>query len=201
MAVSTTKRLQRHALSAALTSALFMTATAVMAQETAPAPEDNQATELDKVVVTGSLIPQTTLETFKPVITISAEDIKNRGFNNVQEALAQRRVGFEDARELGGDRGDVAVVHAAGRHALVGRVDQDGRWMTTRRPCLDLDPVEGPGLGDRRSEHLLRGTLHILTVACGRHCAVAGLHLPGGHCLHLGTGELCLLRRPSQRDE
>ena len=36
MAVSTTKRLQRRALSAALTSALILTATAAMAQETAP---------------------------------------------------------------------------------------------------------------------------------------------------------------------
>ena len=57
--------------------------------------------------MTGSLIPQTTLETFKPVITISAEDIKNRGFNNVQEALANASVA------TGGVQGNqiVGLVH------------------------------------------------------------------------------------------
>jgi len=40
----------------------------------------------------------------------------------VQEAVAQGRVGLEDAGERGGDRGHVAVVDAAGGHALVHRV-------------------------------------------------------------------------------
>ena len=88
MAVSNTHRLQRRALSAALASAMIFTANAALAQDS-QAQEEQQATELDKVVVTGSLIPQTTLETFKPDITISAEDLTNRGFNTVQEELSQ----------------------------------------------------------------------------------------------------------------
>ena len=53
-----------------------------------PAPA-TKAETLDKVVVTGSLIPQTSLETAKPVLVISAEDLKTRGYTNVQDALHQ----------------------------------------------------------------------------------------------------------------
>ena len=90
MAVSNTKRLQRRALSAALTSALLLTATAAMAQDTqSQNTRDESATEIDKVVVTGSLIPQSKLETFTPVTVISAEDIKVRGFTSVSDAIQQ----------------------------------------------------------------------------------------------------------------
>ncbi|GAB3091782.1 TonB-dependent receptor plug domain-containing protein [Lysobacter terrae] len=90
MAVSKGNRLQRRALSAALMSALVLTANVAMAQDTQqPDTGKKKATELDKVIVTGSLIPQTELETFKPVTIISADDLKARGFNTVQEALSQ----------------------------------------------------------------------------------------------------------------
>ena len=85
-------RLQRRALSAALMSALVLTANVAVAQDTQQTTqntEEKKATELDKVVVTGSLIPQSQLETFTPVTVISAEDLLNRGFNTVQEALSQ----------------------------------------------------------------------------------------------------------------
>lgn len=42
---------------------------------------------LDEVVVTGSLIPQVRAETSTPVTVITAEDIKDRGFETVAEAL------------------------------------------------------------------------------------------------------------------
>jgi outer membrane receptor protein involved in Fe transport len=87
-------RLEPSRLSAALVAALVMpvagTAFAQDASTTdqAPAPA-TKAETLDKVVVTGSLIPQTTLETAKPVLVISAEDLKTRGYTNVQDALHQ----------------------------------------------------------------------------------------------------------------
>lgn len=87
MAVSNTYRLQRRALSAALASAMIFTANAAIAQE--KTQDGTQATDLDKVVVTGSLIPQTKLETFTPVTVISAEDIKVRGFTSVSDAIQQ----------------------------------------------------------------------------------------------------------------
>src|SRR4051812_36829423 len=89
--------LERSRLSAALFAALVMpVAGAAFAQDaaatqdqapTAASPSGANAQNLDKIVVTGSLIPQTSLETFKPVTVISAEDLKNRGFTSVQQAL------------------------------------------------------------------------------------------------------------------
>jgi outer membrane receptor protein involved in Fe transport len=91
--------LERSRLSAALFAALVMpVAGAAFAQDAATAPDQtsqdqtsttNKATTLDKVVVTGSLIPQTQLETFTPVTIISAEDLQTRGFTSVADALQQ----------------------------------------------------------------------------------------------------------------
>ncbi|WP_430391718.1 TonB-dependent receptor domain-containing protein [Dyella sp. 20L07] len=48
-----------------------------------------KAKKLDAVTVTGSLIPQSQVETAQPVISITAEDMKARGFTTVAEALQQ----------------------------------------------------------------------------------------------------------------
>lgn len=73
----------------------------VMAQDTAPAAEDSASDEdsakksddstqeMEKVVVTGSLIPQSQIETFTPVTVISAEDIKVRGYTQVSDVVKE----------------------------------------------------------------------------------------------------------------
>src|SRR6476469_699351 len=91
------KRLEPSRLTAALLAAFVMPVTGAAfaqdanAQQNQTQPQDQapakKAATLDKVVVTGSLIPQTSLETFKPVTVISAEDLKNRGYNTVEQAL------------------------------------------------------------------------------------------------------------------
>ncbi|WP_386748836.1 TonB-dependent receptor plug domain-containing protein [Agrilutibacter niabensis] len=134
MAVSTTKRLQRHALSAALMSAMLLTANAALAQETPQASEDQQATELDKVVVTGSLIPQTTLETFKPVITISAEDIKNRGFNSVQEVLSNASVATGGVQ---GNQTSASFTQGAETNSLFGLPVGYTKYLIDGRPMAN----------------------------------------------------------------
>ncbi len=48
---------------------------------------NKEAKELQKVVVTGSLIPQSQIETASPVITITAQDIQREGFSNIYDAL------------------------------------------------------------------------------------------------------------------
>ena len=48
-----------------------------------------KAKKLEAVTVTGSLIPQSQVETAQPVISITAEDMKARGFTTVAEALQQ----------------------------------------------------------------------------------------------------------------
>ncbi|MBD3825737.1 MULTISPECIES: TonB-dependent receptor [Stenotrophomonas] len=73
---------RRNTLAAALFSALIATAAA-------PALAQDQATTLDKVTVTGSLIPQTDIETQTPVMSITAQDIQTRGFTSVAEVLQQ----------------------------------------------------------------------------------------------------------------
>lgn len=73
--------------------ALPALATPVYAQDSGttqnqPAPDkDQKAKELQKVVVTGSLIPQSQIETQSPVITITAQDIQRQGFSNIYDAL------------------------------------------------------------------------------------------------------------------
>lgn len=56
------------------------------------APSEQQAKKLEMVTVTGSLIPQTEIETATPVITITAEDMKARGFTSVAQALQQSAI-------------------------------------------------------------------------------------------------------------
>ncbi|WP_445144407.1 TonB-dependent receptor domain-containing protein [Dyella sp. Tek66A03] len=63
----------------------------------APVPQDASSTaqdadaakarRLDSVTVTGSLIPQSQVETATPVITITAEQIRAQGFSTVAQAL------------------------------------------------------------------------------------------------------------------
>ncbi|WP_207914916.1 TonB-dependent receptor plug domain-containing protein [Luteimonas arsenica] len=83
--------LKPNSLSVALVAALTMSVSGLaMAQE---ATEDestttsSSATTLDRVTVTGSLIPQTEIETFTPVTVITAEDIQARGFTSVSDVL------------------------------------------------------------------------------------------------------------------
>ncbi len=71
---------RRNTLAVALISALMAAA---------PAMAQDKATNLDKITVTGSLIPQTQVETQTPVMSITAEDIQTRGFSSVAEVLQQ----------------------------------------------------------------------------------------------------------------
>lgn len=85
--------MNRKLLATAICAALAwpLAATTVHAQETATTESDTDtdkdATELDRILVTGSRIPRAQLETASPVITISAEDIQRQGFRNVSDVL------------------------------------------------------------------------------------------------------------------
>jgi len=91
--------LQRNALASALALALFAPL-AVSAQQTQPQTDPNattqqsqqeskgqKATEIDKVVVTGSRIKRAEVEGPSPVTVITAEQIKKEGFATVYDAL------------------------------------------------------------------------------------------------------------------
>src|SRR5689334_9776391 len=83
--------MKRSTLASAIYTALAFTAfsTVAFAQDSAPAaPQDDQdTTEIDEVVVTGSLIPQAMKDTASPVTTITAEDIQRQGFRDVADVL------------------------------------------------------------------------------------------------------------------
>ncbi|GGA24002.1 TonB-dependent receptor domain-containing protein [Dyella nitratireducens] len=57
------------------------------APDTSAEGTSKNAKKLEVVNVTGSLIPQTQIETSKPVITITAQQLKDRGFTSVADAL------------------------------------------------------------------------------------------------------------------
>ncbi|MFT3754714.1 MAG: TonB-dependent receptor [Pseudoxanthomonas sp.] len=79
---------RRKLLAGAISSTLCLPL-ATMAQEatTQGNEGENSTVELDKVVVTGSLIPRAQLETASPTISITAEDLRREGFKNAYDAL------------------------------------------------------------------------------------------------------------------
>ncbi|MBD8899567.1 TonB-dependent receptor [Rhodanobacter sp. DHG33] len=58
-------------------------------QSASQSADSKNAKKLEAVTVTGSLIPQTQVETATPVITITADQMKKQGFSTVAEALQQ----------------------------------------------------------------------------------------------------------------
>ena len=71
--------------SAVFAAVLAQPLTSAHAQDASPA---TNKPEEQKVLVTGSLIPQTSKETFQPITVITADDIKARSFNSVEEVLS-----------------------------------------------------------------------------------------------------------------
>lgn len=84
---------RRQLTSALLAAILAPASAAALAQsstdEASEAPRASSATTLDRVTVTGSLIPQSQIETSTPVTVITANDIQARGFSSVSEVLQQ----------------------------------------------------------------------------------------------------------------
>jgi iron complex outermembrane recepter protein len=83
---------KRSRLSAALFTAMLLPiAGAAMAQDQAPEASQSASTEaatnLDKVVVTGSRIKRAEIEGPTPVTVITADDIEKQGFSTVYDAL------------------------------------------------------------------------------------------------------------------
>ncbi|WP_134952594.1 hypothetical protein, partial [Xanthomonas citri] len=64
--------MKRRLLATAVCTALTMPSLAM-------AQDQGDVTQLDKVTVTGSLIPRSQIETATPVMSITAQDIQRRG--------------------------------------------------------------------------------------------------------------------------
>lgn len=91
--MSNTPRYTRLALALAATlsaSTALAQQTQTQDQETSQAtPSTSQNQQIERVVVTGSLIPQSEIETSTPVTIITAEDIQSRGLSTVAEVLKE----------------------------------------------------------------------------------------------------------------
>lgn len=73
---------------AALAVLAWMGAGAAWAQEqAAPAPQPEAATSVDEIVVTGSRIQRKDADSVGPVLTLTAEDIKNSGATSIGDLL------------------------------------------------------------------------------------------------------------------
>jgi outer membrane receptor protein involved in Fe transport len=69
--------------------ALLLSGLPLVATAAEPAKTTANPDTLEEVVVTGSLIPQTKVETATPVTTITADDLQVRGFSTIADALQQ----------------------------------------------------------------------------------------------------------------
>ena len=78
--------MKRQLLSAAVCTAIAAYSSLSFAQTQTDADKRNVET-LDKITVTGSLIPQVQVETATPITSITAQDIQKQGFKDVYEVL------------------------------------------------------------------------------------------------------------------
>ena len=124
-----------------LLGAMFLTISvpglAVPAADDTPST-DSSATKADKtlpeVVVTGSLIPTTKKEETTPVFTITNEDITQRGFADIAEALQRNSYAtgsIQNGQYVGGFTEGAKVVSLFGLPAQYTKFLIDGRPMAT----------------------------------------------------------------------
>ncbi|NYF34364.1 TonB-dependent receptor [Stenotrophomonas sp. JAI102] len=128
--------LSRHPLTAAvLTGMLLTSAVTAFAQ-------DSSTTNLDKVTVTGSLIPQTEIETHTPVVTITAEDIQTRGFTSVADVLQQSSL---TTGGLQGGQTSASFTQGAEAAGMFGLSPSYTKYLINGRPMLSYPALYNGG--------------------------------------------------------
>lgn len=136
MVKSRSNGFQKSRLSAALFAALLMP-TIGFAQDQEEGEQQAtspQATTVDKITVTGSLIPQTEIETFTPVTIISAEDIKVRGYTNISDALQQSSFATGGVQ---GSQSSASFTQGAETLSLFGLSVSYTKYLIDGRPMAD----------------------------------------------------------------
>ena len=120
------RTLLRHPLAIALFSSLVAATTPAIAQDAA-------TTSLDRVTVTGSLIPQTDIETHTPVLTVTAEDIQTRGFTSVADVLQQSSL---STGGLQGGQTSASFTQGAEAAGMFGLSPGYTKYLINGRPML-----------------------------------------------------------------
>ncbi len=116
----------RHPLTAAVLSGLLLASASAFAQDAA-------TTELSRVTVTGSLIPQTEIENHTPVLTVTAEDIQTRGFSSVAEVLQQNSL---TTGGLQGGQSSASFTQGAEASGMFGLNPGYTKYLINGRPML-----------------------------------------------------------------
>ncbi|MDN5864692.1 MAG: TonB-dependent receptor [Gammaproteobacteria bacterium] len=121
----------------------------------APAPATT--TQLSKIVVTGSHIPQTAIATAQPVVTINRQEIQNSGFTTVGEVLQHLSSswGALNVQFNNGGNGAVLInIHDLGPARVLVLVNGQ-RWVSRLTGTVDLSTI--PTAVVARIELLLNG--------------------------------------------
>ena len=111
-------------------------------QPTAQAQQEPDPQELEKVTVLGSLIPRAQSETASPVFTITADDIKARGFTSVADALQQSSLNTGAIQNTASRTGDV---WAAKTVSLFGLLPSYTKFLLDGRPMAAFSPIAQNG--------------------------------------------------------
>ena len=140
-----TRSQSRNRLSAAVLAAIILPmAGTAFAQDAGTATDEPQqqsatadsadAETLDKVVVTGSLIPRSQLETATPVTTITASDIRARGFTSVSDALQKSTFATGGVQ---GAKSSASFTQGAETLSLFGLSPSYVKYLIDGRPMAD----------------------------------------------------------------
>jgi outer membrane receptor protein involved in Fe transport len=129
--------MQRNLLAAAIGTilALSVVPELALAQDPTDADADSQdaeASELETIRVTGSLIPQAQKETASPVTIITAEEIETHGFRSVYDALRSQPLAtgaVQDGQFSGGFTAGASTVSLLGLRPAFTLILIDGRPM------------------------------------------------------------------------
>ncbi|PSD17047.1 TonB-dependent receptor [Stenotrophomonas maltophilia] len=127
--------LSRHPLTLALLGTLLASGTAL-------AQDGNAPTQLDRVTVTGSLIPQTEIENHTPVLTVTAEDIQTRGFTSVADVLQQSSL---STGGLQGGQTSASFTQGAEAAGMFGLSPGYTKYLINGRPMLSYPALYNGG--------------------------------------------------------
>lgn len=104
----------------------------------ARAQQEPDPREMEKVTVLGSLIPRVQTETASPVFTITAEEIKARGFISVADALQQSSLNTGAVQNTAQRSGDV---WGAKTVSLFGLLPSYTKFLLDGRPMAAYSPM------------------------------------------------------------
>ena len=151
---------------------LFCFVTAVSCQETAVLKDSIHAEQLDEVIVTGQLKPQSIKKSVFEVKVITRKDIERRAGNNLADLLSQT-LNIDVFQNASSGKSEINVLGLDGRYfkVLIDNipvVNEEGFGNNTDLTLLNLDDVERielvqGAMGVQYGANALSGVLNIIT--------------------------------------